>query len=222
MTSKAKYALYFFIFLVIALVVLVLSYNIANSSVNSSLKVSAVESNGDDIVISEKKDETKDETNKEEAKQEAKQVELENEIYNVSNIIEDLPIEVKKDTRFIFEDIYSDGTKEIKEIYAPMEFVGLGESDLKENYKDWNMVSFDQSEIYFTREIELPKSMYVLTTLDDEIVVYFKDSDGTVNLEEKTGIELSSLPESDVNKLNQGLVYYNRADILKALQNYDN
>lgn len=203
MNGKIKYALYFFIMIGITVSIAIISYKISNGTLYS-VKTSAVEA--DDYTNTNIA--TNNQINENEA--------------NKGGSEENGESTVEKYTTFIFEDVYSDEKKEIEKIVAPKEFVGLNESALQENYKDWNMLSFGAEEVYFSREVEIPKDMYVLTSLDNELVVYFKDSVGNVTLEQKTGIMLSDLPEADITKISQGLVYYNKGDIVKALQNYDN
>lgn len=130
-------------------------------------------------------------------------------------------VKVSRVTEFIFETFYKDKDSTVKKIDAPYEYVGVDEETLEREFNEWKIVNFTEDEVYFKRTIATPDPMYVLTSEEDLLVVYYKDEEGNITLEEETGIYIGALPEADVNKIKQGIVYKNKSDVLNALQNYD-
>lgn len=136
---------------------------------------------------------------------------------------EDNPPEpvVSKGAVFEFEETQTGKTGTIRNITAPQEFVGYNEKTLAETYGEWDIVDFAENKVHFKRRITVQEPIYVLTSQNDELVVYYKDSDGNVTLEEETGVNISVLPEADIEKIKQGIVYKDKNDVMMALQNYD-
>lgn len=128
---------------------------------------------------------------------------------------------VGKDTVFKFEEMQTGKEGTIRNITAPQAFVGYDEKTLAETYGEWDIVDFSEKEVHFQRRVNIQEPIYVLTCLDDELVVYYKDSDGNVSMEEETGVNISALPEADIEKIKLGIVYKNKNDVMMALQNYD-
>lgn len=103
----------------------------------------------------------------------------------------------------------------------PQEFIGMTKSEIVENYNEWTVTQFSSEEIELERYIELPKPMYILSIEDGEMVIYYKDVNGDITVDEKIGIYTDVLPEADVENLKKGIVYESKEDILKILENYD-
>ncbi len=131
------------------------------------------------------------------------------------------PITISTSTKFIFEEIYDTGENKTKTTQVPLEFLGYNQKELEKTYKEWTIESYSKEEVKFVRHMTLPEPMYVLSSDNDELVVYYKDEQGNITIEERTGVYTSTLPEADAEKIKLGIVYKNKADVLKALQNYD-
>lgn len=145
------------------------------------------------------------------------------ETTSANNAIEDKQTEtyVSKDTIFRFEETQTGKEGTIRNITAPQPFVGYDEKLLAETYAEWDIVDFSEKEVHFKRRVDVQQPIYVLTSQNDELVVYYKDSDGNVTVEEETGVNISVLPEADIEKIKQGIVYRDKDDVMMALQNYD-
>ncbi len=146
----------------------------------------------------------------------------------VKNASNNVPKELNKDVtvlsknaKFSFESAYEDKDSEVKIIDVPTIFVGADKDTVAMSFLEWDIVSFTENSVYFKRTIETPEPIYVLTSENDQLVVIYKDSDGNITVEEETGIYIGTLPESDIEKIKKGIVYKNKTDVLKALQNYD-
>ncbi len=131
--------------------------------------------------------------------------------------------EVKTDNKtiFVFEEIDSREQKNTKKALIPKEFIGLDKKEIEKAYKEWSIVDFSAEEVSFIRYIETPIPIYVLSSEDNEIVIYYKDENGNITIEEETGIFIDDFPTADIEKIKQGIVYEDKASVLKALQNYD-
>ncbi len=138
------------------------------------------------------------------------------------NTIEDKPIAVSASTKFVFTETYDNAEDRTKTTNVPSEFLGYDKSELEKTYKEWTIESYSGDEVRFVRHITLPEPVYVLSSDNDELVVYYKDAQGNITIEERTGVFTSTLPEADAEKIKLGLVYKDKSDVLKALQNYDN
>ncbi len=136
--------------------------------------------------------------------------------------VEEEVVTVNASTKFVFEESYDNADSKVKTTSAPTEFLGFDQNELEKTYKEWTIESYSDEEVKFTRHMTLPEPMYVLASDEDELVVYYKDEQGNITIEERTGIFTNTLPEADANKLKLGIVYNTKSDMLKALQNYDN
>ncbi len=135
---------------------------------------------------------------------------------------EDQPLTVSASTKFIFEETYDNAENRTKTTNVPSEFLGYTQAELEKTYKEWTIENYSADEVKFVRHITLPEPLYVLSSDKDELVVYYKDEQGNITIEERTGVYTSTLPEADAEKIKLGIVYKNKSDVLKALQNYDN
>ncbi len=140
---------------------------------------------------------------------------------DIKTLRKETPETISSSTKFIFEETYDNAENKVKTTSVPIEFLGYDKSELEKTYTDWTIDSYSTEEVKFVRHITLPEPMYVLSIDNDELVVYYKDQEGTITIEERTGVFTSILPDADVDKLKQGIVYKNKSDVLKALQNYD-
>ncbi len=131
------------------------------------------------------------------------------------------PVTVNSSTKFVFEETFDNAENKIKTTNVPTEFLGYNQTELEKTYNEWTIESYSNEEVKFVRHMTLPEPMYVLSSDNDELVVYYKDEQGNITIEERTGVFTSTLPEADAEKIKLGIVYKNKSDVLKALQNYD-
>ncbi len=141
---------------------------------------------------------------------------------DIKPVADEKPITVDASTKFIFEETYDNAENKVKTTTVPSEFLGYDKNELEKTYTEWTIDSYSDDEVKFVRHMTLPEPMYVLSSENDEVVVYYKDGQGNITIEERTGIYTNSLPEADAEKLRLGIVFKNRSDLVKALQNYDN
>ncbi len=136
------------------------------------------------------------------------------------NLEKSVPV-LSKNAKFTFESDYSNKDSDIKTIEIPTVFIGASKDVIETSFSDWDVVEFSENSVYLKKIVETPEPMYVLTCEDGILVVYYKDIEGNVTVEEETSINVETLPEVDIEKIKQGIVYKNKTDVIMALQNYD-
>lgn len=193
MNKFFRYTLYIFTLLVITVGTGIISYRLSDFTLDST-KTSAITLESD-TSRSEK------------------------ELIEISNKVNEVLLGAN--AKFIFESEYENKESDIKEISVPKVFVGANQELIKNSFNEWDIIEFTENKVYFKQLVETQEPMYVLTSENEFLVVYYKDSEGNVTLEEETGIYTGTLPEVDVEKIKQGIVYKSKSDLLMALQNYD-
>ncbi len=136
------------------------------------------------------------------------------------NLEKSVPV-LSENAKFTFESAYADKESDVKTIDIPTVFIGTTKESVETSFSDWEVVEFSENSVYFKKTVETPEPMYVLTSENGLLVVYYKDSEGNVTLEEETGINIETLPVVDIENIKQGIVYKNKTDVIMALQNYD-
>ncbi len=124
-------------------------------------------------------------------------------------------------TLFVFKKNSENKETETTTRLIPQEFVGLTKVELAENYTDWEIIGFNDKLVEFERSLEEHEPMYVLSTDEDELVIYYKDENGNISVDEKLGIYIENLPSTDVENIRKGIVYERKEDIMKVLENFD-
>ena len=104
----------------------------------------------------------------------------------------------------------------------PEEIVNKTQNEVKEIYKNWTLYGFSTEEIVLYKELDgICKEHYMLRALDGVIAIYIMDEQGKESLQEKTGIYIEYLPESDVKKLEQGIQAIGKEALNSVLEDYE-
>ncbi len=145
-------------------------------------------------------------------------------------------IKIGSETKYIVE-IYNEDTEDIvrEESTMPSEYAGMNREEL-ETYlsqsvdatrkmtletglKDIKLISFSKSEVVIRKvyQSDGEQRQFLLKLEDGEVVVY--DPTGEI-FYENTGIQRDSLPDEEIEKLEQGYRVDSEKDLYSILENY--
>ena len=156
---------------------------------------------------------------KEEPTEKIEQQEVENEV----NTTREEEKKVSPKAALILKKYYK-GCKHTTKSYVeiPKELVNLTEKEVNEFYKDWTVVSFAPNEIVLQKEVEGScNEHYALRERDGYVAIYNIDERGLETLKEMTQISTEYLPESDIEKLREGIKVYGKENLNAAIEDYE-
>ena len=156
---------------------------------------------------------------KEESIENIEQQEVENEIITTSGEEK----KVSPNAALILKK-YFKGCKHTTKSYVeiPKELVNLTEKEVNEFYNDWTVVSFAPNEIVLQKEVEGNcNEHYALRERDGYVAIYSIDERGIETLKEMTQISTQFLPESDIEKLKEGIKVYGKENLNAAIEEYE-
>lgn len=100
--------------------------------------------------------------------------------------------------------------------------VNLTQDALQSKYINWNIEEFSEDNIILYKEDDgFCNEHYVLKEEDGYIVIYALDENQNETLLKITDIATRFLPESDLNKIKNGLVIYSKQELNKLLEDYE-
>ena len=101
------------------------------------------------------------------------------------------------------------------------DLVNLTEKELKNKYKDWEIIGFSKNEVVLYREIdEICDEHYILKDENGKIVIY-NNKDGKDEIYEKTNINTEYLTETDLIKIQNGFEVYGKEELNKVLEDFE-
>ena len=147
------------------------------------------------------------------------QMQQEEEIQKVNSAQE----KITAGTEMILKKYYKGCDHTINEhVELPTELVNMTESELKEQYKDWEVIGFNSDTITLYKEFDGEcGEHFKLKIEDDKIVVYQTNSDGTDTLYEKTDISSQYLPEVDLMNMEEGLEIFGKEELNKIIEDFE-
>ncbi len=130
---------------------------------------------------------------------------------------------VSPNATFIFITKYKKCGHTVKDYVSVNENdVNKMESDIRENYTAWNLISFSNDEIVLEREVdEICKEHYVIRNVSDEIIVYFLNEDNKEIFYKATGISTKYLPEEDKQNIENGIYVIGKEELNRLLEDYE-
>lgn len=109
-----------------------------------------------------------------------------------------------------------------EEVNASEELVNKTEEEIQSKYEDWRIKKFNSKEVIFYREKEgICPEHYILRENNGYLTIYNINSEGKEVLYETTGIVTSYLPETDINRLKQGIIINSKEELYSTLEDYE-
>lgn len=136
-------------------------------------------------------------------------------------------IVITSDTRIVFKTNYLKSKDEDKEIFMPdKDLLGLNQNELKDYYKEWEIISFNSEEIVLERNIESysPKHFKVGVAQNNGeacIAVYNYDKEGQELVDYISDTPISILNQNEREKFIEGMIFDDIEDVYRMLENYD-
>ena len=148
-----------------------------------------------------------------------------NQNYIVQDVIEANAEDIKLSPNafIIFEKHYSKcGHTVIQKEKIEDDEVNKDENYIKSAYSDWNIESFSSDEVRLSKTIDSNcDEHYLITTDNENIVVYSVDDEGNKKLKETTDIAVQYLPKEDVELLKKGISAYGQNELARKLEDYE-
>lgn len=156
------------------------------------------------------------------------QTQLAKEGLNAQNeiqIIETANTKVKTSPHclFIFQTYYKDCKHTTtKKIDIPKECVNQTEEELQEKYKDFKIENYTSSEVTFYEEKEgVCNEHYIIRDNKGYVAIYAIDSFGKETLKETTEIVTLYLPQTDREKLKEGIQAIGKEELNACIEDYE-
>lgn len=146
-------------------------------------------------------------------------IENEMKIATTSNI----EIKTSPNCLFVFEVYYKQcehTLTEKKEILP--DCVNKTEEELQDKYKEWKIKEFTNTMVTFYQEKdEICDEHYVIKDNDGYVAIYKVDSLGNETLKEKTEIVTTYLPDTDKNRLKEGIKVNGQEELNATIEDYE-
>jgi hypothetical protein len=129
---------------------------------------------------------------------------------------------VKSETKIVYEYISTlDGSVERAEESAPYFLIGKTAEEIKELYKDWQTLTFNEDLIVMRKKTNSPGAQkYILGVLDGQITVFYKNPVNGSNIKEITSAPVSALPPEERQKLLDGVEIESETELMRMLEDY--
>lgn len=130
---------------------------------------------------------------------------------------------ISPNTRMILNKIYSlCGHTKSEEVELPQELVNMTKEQLAEEYKDWNIDGFSESEIVLSKKFDGQcGEHYVLKDNDGIIAIYKINEDGKEELVDETEISTDYLTDTDLIEIKKGIKVVGLEELNKLLEDYE-
>lgn len=107
-------------------------------------------------------------------------------------------------------------------IELPQELVNITKDDLQEEYPDWTIEKFSENEITLYKKMEGScGEHYILRAVDEKIVIYKLEEDGTETEYLKTEISTEYLTETDKINMECGLEVHGTENLNMLLEDFE-
>lgn len=131
---------------------------------------------------------------------------------------------INPDTKIIEKVYYNDCNHIVKtEKQAPEEMVNETKDLFQAEYIGWEIQKFTNTEVVVYKEIyDFCDEHYCIKDNNGTITVYKLDKYGKEKeLIEETDIQTQYLAEEDIEKLEEGIIVYNKAEVSKKLEDFE-
>ena len=150
--------------------------------------------------------------------------EVQNIYENEATIATDMEEEkVSPNAAFALKKYYDECNHfEYREAELPAELVNLTQQELQDYYEDWDVEEFSPSKVVLSKEINGYCNDHFLIRLDAENMnVYHLKASGDLEPYKQTEVFREYLPESDVEKLEEGIAVYGEGNLSSALEDFE-
>lgn len=134
---------------------------------------------------------------------------------------------ITSNTQIIFETEYLKSECIDKEVVKPpKDILGMNEKEIKNYYKDWNIINFDTEELILHKDIDSysPNNYKIGVAEKDNqkyIAVYRFNKEGEELVDYISQTPISMLSKKEQEKFLQGMIFDNIDEVYRMLENYD-
>lgn len=144
-----------------------------------------------------------------------------------ANSIETKEDTITSNTQIIFETEYLKGECIDKEVVRPpKDILGMNEKEIKNYYKDWNIINFDTEKLILHKDIDsYSPNNYKIGVAErgnqKYIAVYRFNKEGEELVDYISQTPISMLNKREQEKFLQGMIFDDIDEVYRMLENYD-
>ncbi|NLK37005.1 MAG: hypothetical protein GX299_02850 [Epulopiscium sp.] len=122
-------------------------------------------------------------------------------------------------TQMVYQYYYpQDGITKVQEEVPPYFLLDLTLEDVKRLYEDWQIISFSDKKVIMRRSMDgNSDERYILGQQDGSVAVFYEEEKNGISLHELTKIPVSSLPQEDQERLQEGIFVLGDENLSKVL-----
>lgn len=107
-------------------------------------------------------------------------------------------------------------------VELPQELVNMTENEVKDYYKDWEVIGFEKSKLTLYKEFDdTCDEHFKLKIENGKVVVYVINDDGIESVYEKTNISSEYLTETDLLSMQNGLEIYGQEELNQIIEDFE-
>lgn len=144
---------------------------------------------------------------------------MQNEIISTSN----QEVKTSPNAIFIFKTYYKECEHITNEkVEIPKNFVNQTQEEIKKAYEGWRIEEFNSQQVVFYMEKQgICNEHYIIRENNGYVAIYSVDAFGKETLKETTEIVTAYLPETDKNRLKEGIKVNGKEELNAALEDYE-
>lgn len=152
---------------------------------------------------------------------EVKEVDVDKE--NILPTLSNNDEKVNPNASLIMKQVYNGCGHTVKEEYTvPVDIVNMTEEEVENYYKDWNLDEFSNSEITIYKEnTGICDEHYILKDINGVITIYRENNNGEEVFVSSTEIITKYLPETDINRLAEGIKIVGKKELSIFLEDFE-
>ncbi|MFR2534072.1 MAG: BofC C-terminal domain-containing protein [Clostridia bacterium] len=105
---------------------------------------------------------------------------------------------------------------------VPKDLINKGRQEVIKRYKDWDLGSFENTQIVLYKDADgICNEHYLIKENNGYVAVYYLDEQGNETLKETTSIVMNYLPETDIERLKQGIKVVGDEQLNATLEDYE-
>lgn len=132
--------------------------------------------------------------------------------------------EIKTTYNTLFEIHYFNENGELlrSETINNNNLINKNKKEISAIFKDYKIELFSKDKVILSKVEVTPAPSYILGQQDGYISIFEKSHNNHTEIIETTDILVSTLPNSDIELLREGITFEKRSDVYIALESYDN
>lgn len=129
-------------------------------------------------------------------------------------------VRINRNTKIIYEYVYSDNEHVQSEETSPYFLIGLTEKEFMEIYYGWDIAVFTEDSVILRKQLQAGSEQYIVGIKDGYVAVFYDSAQKSDNVKEVTATPINSLTPDEQIKLKEGVYVSGRDNLIKILEDY--